>query len=66
MNLDQLQGNWKKLKGEIKSEFGELSDDEIMQAEGESEKLTGLVQEKYGLTKEQAEEKLDSFLKKFS
>ena len=62
MNLDQLKGNWKKLKGDLKSEFGKLTDDEIMQAEGEATVLVGKIQEKYGVTKEQAKEKLDEFL----
>ncbi|GHA13264.1 CsbD family protein [Arenicella chitinivorans] len=62
MNLDQLKGNWKQLKGDLKSEFGKLTDDEIMQAEGEATVLLGKIQEKYGVTKEQAEEKLDDFL----
>ncbi len=62
MNLDQLKGNWKQLKGDLKSEFGKLTDDEIMQAEGEATVLVGKIQEKYGVTKEQAKEKLDEFL----
>lgn len=62
MNLDQLKGNWKQLKGDLKSEFGKLTDDEIMQAEGEATVLLGKIQEKYGITKEEAEEKLDDFL----
>ena len=66
MNLEQLKGNWKQLKGNIKSEFGDLTDDELMQAEGEAENLSGVIQEKYGLTKQQAEEKIDDFMSKHS
>ncbi|MCL4154530.1 UNVERIFIED_CONTAM: hypothetical protein GTU68_041332 [Idotea baltica] len=66
MNLDQLKGNWKQLKGKIKSEFGDLTDDEVMEAEGEAERLAGIVQKKYGLTKEEAEDKVDAFAKKHS
>lgn len=64
MNLDQLKGNWKQLKGDLKSEFGKLTDDEIMQAEGEATVLVGKIQEKYGVTKEKAKEKLDEFLER--
>lgn len=63
MNLDQIKGNWKQLKGNLKSKLGELTDDELMEAEGDSEKLVGLVQEKYGLTKEAAEDKVNDILK---
>lgn len=66
MNSDQLKGNWKQLKGKLKSEFGELTDDEVMQAEGDAENLAGIIQEKYGVTKEEAEDKIDSFMKKYS
>lgn len=66
MNLDILKGNWKQLKGKLKSEFGELTDDELMQAEGDATALTGVLQEKYGLTKDEAEKRIDSFLKKNS
>lgn len=66
MNLDQLKGNWKQLKGDFKSHLGKLSDDELMEAEGDSEKLVGIVQEKYGLTKEAAEDKVNEVLKKLS
>ena len=66
MNLDQLKGNWKQLQGKLKSEFGELTDDDLMKAEGEAENLAGIVQEKYGISKEKAEEKIDAFLKKNS
>lgn len=66
MNLDQLKGNWKQLKGDVKSHLGKLTDDELMEAEGDSEKLVGIVQEKYGLTKEAAEDKVNEVLKKMS
>lgn len=62
MNSDILQGNWKQLKGQLKKEFGELSDDDWMQAEGDTERLVGLIQEKYGVTKDSAEKKLDQFM----
>lgn len=64
MNVDQLKGNWQKLTGNIKAEFGKLSDDDVMQAEGNIEILLGTIQEKYGIGKEEAKEKLDAFLQK--
>lgn len=64
MNLDQLKGNWKQLTGNLKSEFGKLTDDEIKHAQGEVDVLIGTIQEKYAVSKEEAKDKLDAFLAK--
>ena len=62
MDLSILKGKWKQARGKIKEEWGELTDDELDQVEGESEKLIGLLQEKYGYTKEKAEAKVSELL----
>ena len=54
MNQDQIAGKWKQLKGEAKVMWGKLTDDELDQAEGQAEKLAGLIQERYGKSKEEA------------
>ena len=61
MNTDILKGNWKQLTGEIKSKWGELTDDEIQQAEGERDRFVGLIQERYGMAKADAEAEVDRF-----
>ncbi len=61
MNNDILKGNWKQLTGEIKSKWGELTDDEIQQAEGERDRFVGLIQERYGMAKADAEAEVDRF-----
>lgn len=58
MNEDIVKGNWKQFAGKIKAQWGKLTDDEIQQAEGNSEFLAGKLQERYGLAKDQAEEKI--------
>lgn len=63
MNWDFIKGNWIQIKGEIKSRWADLTDDEISQIDGEREKFVGLVQEKYGLAKSDAEERVDAFIK---
>ena len=64
MNWDVFKGNWKQMTGAIKSQWGELTDDEIDQLDGERERLAGLIQERYGMAKDQAEEEIDSFIAK--
>lgn len=58
MNEDTVEGDWKQMAGRIKAKWGKLTDDEIQEAEGNSEYLIGKLQERYGLAKEQVEENL--------
>ena len=55
MNKDQLEGKWKQLKGSLKEQWGKLTDDDIAQIDGKKDRLIGKLQERYGYTKEQAE-----------
>jgi uncharacterized protein YjbJ (UPF0337 family) len=64
MNWDQIEGKWKQLTGSIKAKWGDLTDDEITEIEGNREKLEGKLQEKYGRTKEQAQAEVDEWLSK--
>lgn len=63
MNWDQIEGNWKQVKGSAQAKWGELTDDELDQIEGNRTKLVGKLQEKYGLAKEEAEERADEWAK---
>jgi len=56
MNNDIFDGKWKQVRGEVKVWWGKLTDDDLDKVEGNYEKLVGLLQEKYGYTREQAEE----------
>jgi uncharacterized protein YjbJ (UPF0337 family) len=62
MNKDIIQGKWKQLKGSVQKKWGELTDDELDQIAGDQEKLAGKIQEKYGISKEEAEENVNSWL----
>lgn len=55
MNSDELKGKWKQLKGSVKQKWGKLTDDEVTEIEGNSEKLIGKIQEKYGVARGEAE-----------
>jgi uncharacterized protein YjbJ (UPF0337 family) len=61
MNSDRTAGQWKQVKGSIKEKWGKLTDDEIAQLEGNSEKLAGKLQERYGLAREDAEREARDF-----
>ncbi len=62
MNWDQIQGTWKEFKGNARSKWGELTDDELDQVKGDREALVGKIQQKYGKSKEEAEKEVDNFV----
>ncbi len=64
MNWDTVKGNWKQMTGKIKEEWGDLTDDEITEAEGNRDQLVGKVQERYGVAKDEAERQVDAFAAK--
>ena len=61
MNWDRIEGNWKQIKGEAISQWGKLTDDDVDVANGDRQKLVGLVQERYGIAKDEAERQIDDF-----
>tara|TARA_R110001599_G_scaffold349923_1_gene579214 strand:- start:163 stop:399 length:237 start_codon:yes stop_codon:yes gene_type:complete len=61
MNWDTVKGNWKQMTGKVKEEWGDLTDDDIKEAEGDRDQLVGKIQAKYGIAKEEAEKQVDSF-----
>lgn len=61
MNRDILAGKWKQIKGAAQSKWGEITDDEFDEIEGDATKLAGLIQERYGRTKEQAEREIEEW-----
>lgn len=63
MNKDQIEGNWKQLKGQVQARWGKLTDDDLTVASGNIETLQGKIQERYGIAKEEAQKQLDEFMK---
>ena len=59
MNSDVLKGKWKQMRGEAKSWWGKLTDDDLERADGKFDILAGLLQEKYGYTRAHAIEEID-------
>lgn len=62
MNWTTIQGNWNETKGTIKSKWGRLTDDDLMQVQGNRDRLVGVIQQKYGIAREKVEEQLNEFL----
>lgn len=62
MNRDIFEGKWKEMKGQMKEWWGELTDDDLDRADGKADQLVGILQQRYGYTKEQAEEELNKRL----
>ncbi|WP_409525392.1 CsbD family protein [Nitrincola sp. MINF-07-Sa-05] len=58
-----MKGKWKQQVGAAKIAWGKLTDDEILQSEGQLEKLSGLVQERYAVTRDNADKQVQDFLK---
>ena len=61
MNADVFKGQWHQLKGEVKSKWGKLTDDDLDRASGDAEKLIGRIEERYGYARDQAKREVDEF-----
>lgn len=66
MNSDTLKGQWKQVSGRAKEAWGKLTDDELLKIEGNAQRLSGLVQERYGITREEADKQVEKFIDKVS
>lgn len=59
MNNDIFDGKWKQMRGQAKVWWGKLTDDDLDKVGGKFDQLIGVLQEKYGYTRQQAEEEYD-------
>ncbi|MBP2667621.1 MAG: hypothetical protein H6Q76_2601 [Firmicutes bacterium] len=62
LNEDVLKGQWHELRGGIKAKWGKLTDNDLTTVEGQFEKLMGILQTKYGYSKDKAKEECDDFI----
>jgi uncharacterized protein YjbJ (UPF0337 family) len=53
MDWNRVEGNWKQMKGKIKEQWGDLTDDDLTAINGQRDQLEGKIQERYGLAKDQ-------------
>jgi uncharacterized protein YjbJ (UPF0337 family) len=61
MNWDQIKGNWKAVSDKIKVTWGKLSEDDLATIAGQRDEFAGLLQQRYGYARIDAEKKVDQF-----
>ena len=66
MNKDIIKGNWHEIKGNLKQQWGKLTDDQITKMQGSYEELEGALQKSYGYQKDQAKKEIQTFIDKNS
>jgi uncharacterized protein YjbJ (UPF0337 family) len=59
MNKDISKGNWKQIRCEVEAWWGKLTDNDLERVAGKYEDFTGVLQEKYGDTRERAGDEID-------
>jgi uncharacterized protein YjbJ (UPF0337 family) len=63
MNWDRVEGNWKQLKGKAREKWGKLTDSDFEQIAGKKDQLIGRIQERYGISKDEAQKQADEWVK---
>jgi uncharacterized protein YjbJ (UPF0337 family) len=61
MNQDRIEGNWKLVKGKVKEQWGELTDDDLDVIAGKRDQLLGRIQQRHGIAKDEAERQVETF-----
>jgi uncharacterized protein YjbJ (UPF0337 family) len=61
MDWNRIEGNWKQLKGKVKEKWGDLTDDDLDKIAGRRDQFEGLIQQRYGLTKDQARKQVEDW-----
>jgi uncharacterized protein YjbJ (UPF0337 family) len=61
MNGDQIEGQWKQMKGQLREKWGSLTDDDVEMIAGKRDQLIGRLQVRYGIAKEEAAKQVEEF-----
>lgn len=64
-NRDQIEGNWKVLRGTIQEKWGKLTDDHLDIINGRLERLAGSIQQAYGISVAEAERQVHEWTRSF-
>ena len=60
---DILLGKWHELKGQVRQQWGKLTDDDLTRLSGKTEELTVVLQQRYGYGKAQADMEINNWLR---
>ena len=60
---NKVSGNWKRMRGAVKEQWGKLTHNEIRAAQGRRDVLNGYIQSRYGIDREAADKQIDEWLK---
>ncbi len=61
MNWDEIKGSWKEFRGRVREQWGQLTDDDLDVIAGRRERLVGMIQQRYGTLKEEADDQVTRF-----
>jgi uncharacterized protein YjbJ (UPF0337 family) len=62
ISRQELEGKWKQIKGQIREQWSQLTDDDLQKVKGDTEQLVGVIQQKTGQTRREVEQCLERFL----
>jgi uncharacterized protein YjbJ (UPF0337 family) len=63
MNWDTMEGQWHQVKGAVKAKWAKITDSDLSLLNGKKEEVLGKIQERYGVSKDQAEKQVDDWMK---
>jgi uncharacterized protein YjbJ (UPF0337 family) len=62
MDWNRIQSNWQQVTGKAKEQWGKLTDDDLTRIAGQRDQLSGKIQERYGVAREEAEKQLTAWI----
>jgi uncharacterized protein YjbJ (UPF0337 family) len=59
MNESTMKGKWNELKGKVKEQWGDLTNDDLDRIEGQRDQLVGTIQQRYGKARDEVEREVE-------
>jgi uncharacterized protein YjbJ (UPF0337 family) len=66
MNQSQISGKWKEIRGQVRQQWGKLTNDDLDRIDGKREELVGRIQQAYGKSRDEADREVDAFFSKLN